>query len=226
MTPYQFYLPIAGTHGWRGAAKGRWWAQDSAFAQYLRGQGFEHLGGDRPFVWTTDVNGHRPWRRWLGAGNPHLDWDCGGENLRNYLRPYRDATDNYTPIGDRRLIAHSHGLQVVLYACAKYDLKIHRLVSVMSPVRDDMMALAEEARPNIGSWMHLYTDSSDGWQVLGQLGDGKLFGTRRHPMADYSIRVRGVGHTGVLENPSLFSLWRAAGWLGFLSEPHHAVKTA
>jgi hypothetical protein len=218
--PYQYYLPIAGTHGWRGTAKGRWWAQDSAFGLYMAGHRYRHLGGDRPFVWTTDVNGHRPWRRWLGTGDPHLDWDCAGENLRNYLRPYRDATDEYTPIGDRRLVAHSHGLQVVLYACAKYDLKIHRLVSVMSPVRADMMALAEQARPNIGKWMHLHTDSSDRWQVLGQLGDGGWFGSRRHLHADYNVQVKGVGHTGVLEDPALIGLWASAGWLDFLGEPH------
>lgn len=218
--PYQYYLPVAGTHGWRGDAKGRWWSDDGAFGLFLAAHEFRHLGGPRPFVWTTDVNGHKPWRRWLGTGNPHLDWDCAGENLRNYVRPYRDATDQYTPLGDRRLIVHSHGLQPVLYACAKYDLKIHRLVSVMSPVRDDMMELAQDARRNIGGWMHLHTDSTDRWQLLGQVGDGALRITRRHSCADFNVQVKGVGHTGLLEDPTLFKLWIDCGWLDFLSEPY------
>lgn len=222
--PYQYYLPIAGTHGWRGSATGRWWSQDSAFGLFMQGCGFRHLGGPRPFVWTTDVNGHKPWRRWFGMGNPHLDWQCAGENLNAYLRPYRDATDEYTPLADRRLIVHSHGLQPVLYACAEHDLKIHRLVSVMSPVRDDMQALAERARPNIGKWMHLHSDGSDRWQLLGQLGDGRIFGARRHPQADYNVCVKGAGHTGVLEDPVLMTLWRQAGWLDFLGEPYVAPK--
>lgn len=230
--PYQFYLPIAGTHGWRGSHpdnRGRWWGPDGAFGLFMQGHRFRHLGSNRPFVWTTDVNGHRPWRRWFGIGDPHFDWECAGENLNNYIRPYRDATDEYTPIADRRLIVHSHGLQPVLYACAQNDLKIHRLISVMSPVRADMLAVAEKARPNIGKWMHLHTDSSDRWQVLGGIGDGALGIVRRHPLADYNVRVKGVGHTGLLEDAALFKLWIEAGWLEFLAEPEiikHATFAA
>lgn len=220
--PYQYYLPIAGTHGWRGHhnSHGRWWTQDSAFGLFMQAAGLRHLGGQRPFVWTTDVNGAKPWRRWFGLGDPHFDWECAGENLNNYIRPYRDATDEYTPIADRRLIVHSHGLQPVLYACAVNDLKIHRLVSVMSPVRKDLLELAEAARPNIGKWMHLHTDGSDRWQWLGTIGDGALGIVRRHPLADYNVCIKGVGHTGLLEDPSLFKLWVEAGWLDFLAEPY------
>lgn len=221
---YQTYLPIAGTHGWRGthSAAGRWWTRDSKFGKYMEGRGFRHLGGDRPFVWTTDVNGARPWRRWLGLGDPHYDWEAAGANLALYLRPYRDSDDTYTPIRDRRLIVHSHGLQPVLYACAKYDLKIHRLISVMSPVRKDMLKVAEEAAPNIGAWTHLHTgDLSDRWQLAGQLGDGHFGFSRRHPCATFNIRVRGgVGHSGLIEDPILFSLWHLCGWLDFLGEPY------
>jgi hypothetical protein len=225
MRPNPFYLPIAGTHGWRGkhSAAGRWWRKDSRFGEFMVAEGFVHLGGDRPFVWTTDVNGHRPWRRLVGVGDPHLDWECAGENLAAWLRPYRDVDDTYTPLTDRRLIVHSHGLQPVLYACANNDLKVHRLVSVMSPVRRDLRELAEKARPNIGKWLHLHTDASDRWQWLGAIGDGAIGINRRHPLADYNVRVKGAGHTGVLEDPALITLWREAGWLDFLSEPVIAV---
>jgi hypothetical protein len=214
------YLPIAGTHGWRGKVKGEWWRDTSPFASFMLSRGLAHLAaGRRPFIWSTDLNGHRFWRRMLGFNDFHSDWEAAGHSLGFYLRPFNDLDDRYVPIKHRNLIVHSHALQPVLYACA-YGLKINSLVSVMSPVRQDMMPVAEHARPNIARWLCLHTDQSDSTQLLGELGDGRLRPVRRHPLADASPfgYVPRVGHSKVLSDERAMMLWESEGWISWLQE--------
>lgn len=203
------WLPIQGTWGWGRGSDHRWWQNGSPFVAFLAERGFTLLGADDPFVWTTDLNG-------VWFGDKHIDWQCGGINLRQYIKPPLHAVsvnaDDYVPFADRNLITHSHGLQPVLYAAAA-GLRIRTLVSVTGPVRDDMMAVAEKARPNIGRWIHLCSDHSDRIQTLGALLDGRFGIVREHPLADQNVPIAGVGHSGLLENQAHFHYWTDRGVL-------------
>jgi hypothetical protein len=201
-----FYLPIAGTWGWDRGGPTRWWEADSPFTAFMLGNGLQLVaGGEDPFIWSTDANGATPWNR-----GKHHDWKAGGLNLRRYCKPGPQGSDegaHYVPYESRNFIAHSHGLQVVLYAAAA-GLRIHRLVSVSSPVRKDMAAVAAAARPNIGEWVHLASDRSDAVQWLGELFDGAFGIVREHPLADINVCIKKVGHSRLLEDPTAFPEWK------------------
>lgn len=190
------YLPIPGTWAWDGQdTPDEWWKRGSVFHAAMRGEGLRQIGNERPF-WSTALDGVNPIDKWLQRGEGlHRVWRFGGDNLAEYLAGL--------PLTSRRLIVHSHGLQVALYAVAVYKRPIARLVSVGSPVRADMQAIATAARPHIGQWMHLASDHSDTMQWLGELLDGKVGIVREHPLADRNEHVTKAGHSGVLEEPAL-----------------------
>ena len=211
------YLPVAGTWGWRGAQNGLdWWRAGSPFTQFMTDQGFLLIGGGAdPFVWTTDVVWWPAWVKWPRRfyGRRLADWYAGGVNLHHYLRPPLGSNrDGYVPIDDRTVIAHSHAAQVVLFACAD-GLRIKVLVTVGSPVRADLREVARKARLNIGYWLCLYSDGSDAMQWLGEFGDGALGIVRKHPLADRSEKIPGVGHSKILCDPAYFDRWVRYGWL-------------
>lgn len=212
VSSYLPILPIPGTHGFRGTLKTDWWHGASPFLLWLDLQGFYTLNPSRPFVWTTDLNGARFWRRWFRRHDPHIDWKAAGHALYCYLRPIYDDDDTYIPVSHRNLIAHSHGLQVVLYAC-ELGLRINSLVSVMAPVRADMLMVAQRARGNIGFWEHLHSDRSDRIQWWGGIGDGKVGIERRHPLADVNTSIKGAGHSRLLNDPAWFVQWHEQGVL-------------
>lgn len=213
------YLPIQGTWGFAGSEDDDsiWTDPDSLFASFMRRKGFDQIGARRPFFWTTDLDG-APFARLLRDNRNLIDWKIGGWGLYAYLvPPVCDLAEAVVPVHDRNLIAHSHALQVVLYACA-YGLKVNNLISVMSPVRGDMMEIATRARPNIRNWLHLHTsDWSDKIQIGGQIGDGVLGVVRKHPLADRNHAVPKVGHSKLLNDPSLFHYWEQNGWLDTLA---------
>lgn len=203
-------LLVPGTHGYRGApAIGQWWYPGSPFESRLRAEGIDVVGETRPFVWTTDLTG-------LMRGKVSADWRAGGENLYAYAVPPLCPDRRIKP-EDLTIICHSHGLQVVLFAAAA-GLKIARLISVCSPVRDDMAVVAGLARPNIARWMHTHSSRwSDHWAWLGTWFDGNPFSApRRHPLADFNIDTKDAGHTGILDDQARFPEWTARGWFSFL----------
>lgn len=206
-------IPVAGTHGYRGQLTGDWWHDRSPLLLFLGAFGFTCLQPARPFVWTTDLNGQRFWRRWFGLTDPHYDWLAAAYGLNTYIRPIFDEGDNYVPLAQRNVIVHSHGLQVVLYACAEWDLKLNSLVSVMAPVRADMQEIAGRARRNIGYWEHLYSDRTDSWQWIGGIGDGRVGIVRRHPKADRNTLVPKAGHSRLLHDSAFFMQWVDLGLL-------------
>lgn len=211
------YLPVMGTHGWSfGMKTGRWWCGDSPFAEMMIEHGLVVLCRTRPFVWTTDLNGHHFWELRKKARGDHRDWAAGGENLFTYCVPPLEPYAAIPPV-QVNIVCHSHGLNVVLYAAA-LGLKINRLISVASPVRDDMTEVAKMARPNITLWRHLHSDASDRTQWLGELFDGviNVAGARAHPLADVNELIPGVGHSRLLEDPACLPMWHERGWTTFL----------
>lgn len=212
------FLPVAGTHGWRGQPTGGWWQAGSPWLTSLASHGVEPYNAGRPFVWSTQLAGHRVWRRWLGLQDRHLVWECAADNLYAYLVPpmWGGESNGVNARGEEtRIVCHSHGLQVVLMAAAA-GLRIQTLISVGSPVRADMQHIAALARPRIGYWLHLHSDHSDRWQWLGTIGDGALGIVREHPLADDNQAVPHVGHTGVLTDEDGIRMWHRFGWLEVL----------
>ena len=208
---------VGGTWSWRGLrTEGQWYQSGSPFVTYLRTQGLEVASADQPFVWTTRIAGY------LGLRHRHLEWQAAGENLRVYL----DWTDRSQGVTEpyHAVICHSHGLQVCLYAAA-HGAVIPTLISVCGPVRQDMRDTAVAARPNIGSWLHLASDWSDPWQWFGEWCDGKVGSCREAiwkrqgkvvAAADLSVKIPGVGHSGLVRDPDHFGKWREYGWLDWI----------
>lgn len=215
------FIAVAGTWAWKGSSAGQWYDAGSPWSARMRLRGFEHqhllVGDARPFVWTTDLNGQQFWRRWFGRSPNLNDWQAAGHNLLNYCVP-AIAPDRRIRPCDLHVIAHSHGLQPILFACAD-GLRINTLVSVGSPVRADMLEAAQRARRNIGCWWHFYSDFTDRWQWLGEVGDGRLGVVRQHQLADHNIALPGVGHSNILTDIRLFTeVW--SGPLNLIRSRH------
>lgn len=190
---------VAGTHAFR-EGKTDWWQPGSPFAIYLKRHGLAVVGTgpeERPYVWSTDLGG-------MGLGRGDLQgWRAAGLNLYAYAVPPL-CPDARIPSRDLAIVCHSHGLQPVLYACAE-GLKIGKLVSIGSPVRRDMADVAEAARPNIRSWVHLHGDHQDRWQWFGSLFDGHWGIVRQHPLANVN-RGYPVGHGNLVRDPEWFGV--------------------
>lgn len=209
------YIPIPGTHGDNGETNGLWWQPGSPFARMMHKAGMCHLNDARPFTWSTDLNGHRFWRRWFGRKDSHRDWIAGGYALSYYLWP-TGHEDEYVDISERNLVAHSHAGQVVFYACALGGLRVNRLITVGTPVRRDMRHLIELARPRIGQWLHIRGEE-DATAIWGSVGDGEVGRSKTFwGLEDWTDIVPGIGHSGILHDESLFYHWQRRAWIEFL----------
>jgi hypothetical protein len=195
-----------------------WYRPWSPWARYLVSLGVEVFEPNgRPFLWSTDAGGWQGWRRWFGrtSTRDHWDWMAGGDALFNLIVPPL-APERRIPPAETRVISHSHGLQVVLYACA-YGLKIDTLIDIAGPVRADMRPILDAARPNIRQWLHVHSDGSDKMQWLGELGDGTLGivrGVTLPGVVNHALPK--AGHSGVLRDPVWFPrFWPGAvDWMG------------
>jgi hypothetical protein len=192
---------VNGTHGM--GRKADWDNPTSAFVSMLSKYGMGIANPLRPYVWTTNIDGDSP-------NDPHWDWAAAGINLYAYISPPLFPNDRLGQV-NTRIVAHSHGLQAVLYAAAA-GLKVGSLVSVGSPVRKDMLEIATNARPNINRWLHLSAEG-DWMQVFGEMFDGSFGVRREHPLADKNDKMpRDAGHGGILRDPRYFPLWQSRAW--------------
>lgn len=190
---------VPGTWSWRGkTTSGEWHCPGSPLVQRLEAQGW----APQTFPWSTRVGGLF-WQK-----QRHLDWEAAGVHLAHWLDPAHPTVGVSEPAP---VICHSHALQVVLYACADNRATIPLLISVCSPIRDDMRECAMDARKRIGRWVHLYADWSDRMQWFGTLFDGTVGITRQHDLADVNVNVNGAGHSGALWKEPWLSDW--ARWL-------------
>lgn len=218
------YLPIAGTNGWSddsshleqyGRNEIRWW-QDSYFYYFMHNEGFDVPNIKDPFIWTTDLGGTSFWRRWpiwrgkVSLTRDHRDWIAGGAALRWYLQL------NSLAFSDINIIAHSHGLQVVAYACDQ-GLRVNHLITVGSPIRKDMRHHYQMMRDGcVRRWLHIYDGNNDRIQWAGQIGDGSFTGRLNNKFARFNHPLKNIEHSRVLSDPEAFHFWKDMFWIDFL----------
>ena len=213
---------VCAVHGTWAYASGN--EQDSSWSRYgspwwafMRQQGVQPVG-QRPFSWTGNIGGLISFRR----GGRFADWAAGGEALRNYFEsPVNIECPGDVPMADRRIVAHSHGGQVVLHACAQ-GLRIHTLITIGLPVRDDMRYIVEQARPRIGWWLSVSDASlwSNRMAWMGAIFDGHI-GVRWHwpaGLVDVALTMRDIGHSRLLYDPRVFSRWIDDGLMDTLRQ--------
>lgn len=182
-----YAILVQGTHGLDDA----WWRNGLASA--FRAYGWNSPDRLEPFIWDTKLD---------GIFGRHEAWEAAGRALKWYVESKCRVPK---PLA---VVAHSHGGAVALYA-ALYGIEIDHLMTVATPVRDDMEAVYAGARIAIKRWTHLYCDT-DAWQKLGMLFDGRFGGNRQMSSADENIQISDVGHSGLLEAETWdkHKLWR------------------
>jgi hypothetical protein len=181
--------------------KDHWYEYGHPFINFMAANGFILYDPFDTFQWSGDLDGHFGWLPWNWFGSKeHRDWKAAASALRYYLRSI--------PLEDRNIIAHSHGLQVVLYAVGgrlgQLPLPINKLLSVGSPVREDMDKQMQKARPYIKFWEHVYDPTDDRIQIAGEVGDGKIGQVRDIKVADKNTPKKGIQHSTVLREPARF----------------------
>lgn len=217
------YIPVAGTNGWSddseilddyGRNEVRWW-QTSYFYYFMKKNGFDVPNSKDPYVWTTDLQGVSFWRRWsvfngkINKIRDHRDWIAGGAALRWYIKSYGLEDTEVS------LIAHSHGLQVVAYACDQ-GIRVKNLISVGSPIRRDMEHLYKCIRNSTIRWLHISDGNNDRIQLAGQFGDGILSRRTFNKFANFNNPLPNISHTRILSDPNAFHYWVDLQWLEFL----------
>lgn len=162
------YILVAGTHG--AERPDDFDSPDHFFADVLKFRAnVLPVSIENRFVWSTALD---------GLAGKNYTWMAAGSNLYSYAVPPL-CPEKRIPSNDLLVIAFSHGVQVALYAFA-LGLK-GRFISVNPPIRDDMIDVAKQARPNIVKWLNLYGDWRDVWAVLGAVRDGHLGIRRKYP---------------------------------------------
>jgi hypothetical protein len=192
-------LLVPGTYSWRGSSgPGDWWTVGSPFRKFLSSAGIRIVGeGHQEYVWSTNLGGINPFSK-----SDLVVWEAAGRSLFSYLVPPR-CPEKSIPPDEVVLLTHSHGLQVALYA-ASAGLKVRHLIDVSGPVRKDLRAVAEAARPNIQKWTHLHCQKHDKLQFLGELFDGHFGVKLQHPLADENKFFPSNSHTYPLRTPEYF----------------------
>lgn len=234
------HIPIIAVYGTKGGdfTDGpecqdvtHWWHPFSQWWEYMRTLGFVPFR-PKEFAWTGSLDGLSfqaawNWIRGQQSETKHIQWRSGGTELDDYIGVGLYNQDRFS---DRFVvIAHSHGGQVALYCAALYRY-LPILITVSTPNRFDMHAIATQARPRIGFWLHLYDPDGDRVGQEGALGDGEVsFDRTWKGYPDLSVSVKGVGHSGLLRDPSTYHLWhdtivpllesRLEGWRGSDLDP-------
>lgn len=204
---------VGGTWSWRGG----WWQRDSLFWTFMGAYGIEQT-----FPRVDTVNGRtvpiaRPFEWETGLGDSIKFWRSSETRVRTWVQ-WGKALGYYLdsiPYYDRNVIAHSHGGQLAL-VCATIGVRLHRLLTIATPRREDMDEFARGAALNIGSWHHVCDRDSDriGW--WGAFGDGHFGNSRIHPHAHQNICIPKISHSRLLSDPQAFHVWNDEGLISFL----------
>lgn len=197
-----FYIPVQGTHSWDEDPNSfQWWENLSALSQYLKSLGLCHVNEMLPFQWSTALD---------GIFTKHEAWKGAARALQYYIG---EQFPKGLPMEKRNILAHSHGGQVVFYACA-FGLHIRNLVTVGTPVRADMEAVVRLARPNIENWLHICDSRHDLISIAGALFDGRIRIEHCFDLADRNddCRTLDISHSRILNDPLKFGLWEIRDW--------------
>jgi hypothetical protein len=191
---------VPGTHAWDGTRQD-WYSPGQPFHDFIPTvEDHELVCPDEPFVWSSRLGG-------VGFGSGDLVvYRAAGMNLYHYAVPPR-CPDERIPPAQLVIISHSHGLQPVLFA-AKHGLKIDLFIDICGPVRQDMLAVARDAKPNIRRWVHIHAGRRDRWQWYGTLFDGKWGIVRKHPSAHENLSVPEADHGEITRDPRYHALIR------------------
>jgi hypothetical protein len=203
---------VHGTDGLKSAAN--WWRPASPFVSMLHYHGRTLLDEADPFWWsgvlggTTAAPPYNPDDAWARDRRLVL-WSDAGMKLRWYL----DAKAHGEPVD---VVCHSHGGAVLVFALL-YGAKIRNVVSVSSPIRNDMLVhRAEATKRLLGRLLHFF-DNTDMTQAEGCIGDGlyPLILNRLWPEPALCVEQAGNGHSKMLyESPAMFE---AAGGIEALA---------
>ena len=187
------YVTIRGTWG-DGKKFPQFDLPNTSWSNHMRNLGCYPIGGQRPFRWTTDLEGD--------------DREVAGDNFYNYIVPPL-APEYAVPPTETHVLTYSFGNEPALWAAAK-GLKIRTLITVGGPVRKDMREVVERARPNIYHWICVYSDG-DWMQHFGTWFDKEWNPFRpmpKDPLCDLGVRLpRRAGHGGVYYDPNWFPVW-------------------
>jgi hypothetical protein len=176
---------VAGTWGFEDDD---WFRGGSTFWTEALKQGVDLPKATNPFEWCTGLEG-------LHGENAH--WIAGAHALLWYCMAYGIKRPN--------IAAHSHGGQVAQISTL-FGLEINELITIATPVRDDVQK--QVVRSRIAHWRHIHTGVDDRMQILGELGGGGNPLKREMVLADENIDEPGQTHSGLLDP----ALWTARGW--------------
>lgn len=175
---------ISGTWGRSGAGSYGWWRPPSVFIANLQSAGLEIVSDVDYFDWSTNLD---------GVKGHNDDWETSGKALYWWWQSHGSP-----PLS---LIGHSHAAQVIAYALAYGvrlgdPLTLQHLVTVASPVREDINGLWAIGRPYVRDWTHLYCDEVErapddlGYQEIGSRPHTAAFPfTREMSHANRNIRI-------------------------------------
>lgn len=209
MNKFTYIIPVHGT--W--LPEKDWWLLGSDFYTFAAQNNILYFVFDNesyePFNWSGDVDGFN-WLSLFTLGlkkDKHTDWIAGGKSFKSYVR--------YIPLKDRNLIIHSHGLQVITYS----GVILNNVITVGSPIRNDLMGEYKKLRANCKNWMHIYDSRWDRMGFMGQIFDGKFLGSRACLIDGVkNCPQTSIGHSNILRDKKLFSKWNTEGWFDFLRQ--------
>lgn len=188
------YIIVNGTHG--ATRHGDFDAPGSKFLATLDNLA-EPVCREQPYCWSTALE---------GIDGDNIEWLVAGANLFQYAVPPL-CPDRRVKSEELLVIAFSHGVQVALYAFSM-GLK-GRFISVNPPIREDMLAVARDARHNMVSWTNLYGNWKDTWAIFGAIRDGN-WGLRRQYPENFCTRQVLVpgGHGAALREDKYYPMWK------------------
>jgi hypothetical protein len=182
---------------------GSWWWLTMAINGWLPAE--SSVAPCDGFSWSCDLDGALLDRL---TGRRHTQWKAAGDALSYYLAGM--------PYEHRIVVAHSHGAQVLGYMLAEHGdhVPVRALITVCSPVREDMADVWAQGARYAHRWLHLY---GPGWankmQWAGTLFSGRLGFPAEMPHAseNWALPPK-AGHSEILREGKLPIAEAVAVW--------------